>query len=197
MAKKKRRKTPRRLPIKDREIIRHRWTNGEEGKALALEYGVHPKTVYDWVKKEGWTRPGRPKKIPTQDATVQPCVQTDTPQNAQGELLRPQAPAAQPPALVQATGRQLRVAEGVWHIIETFLETLRGQGMPDAPEAAARAIHSLTQSLERLQKVERTALDADTHKDARVSVVIVVPAKQELDAWQSMAVEAVVEEVEE
>ena len=194
MAKKKRRKTPRRLPAHIRTIIQKRWENGETDSTLAGEYGIAPNTIYHWRRKQGWNRPGtKPvQKVPVVDAGQKDFVETNM-----GELLRPEAPAAQPPALVAATGRQLMVAEGVWHIVTRFLDSLQRMDMDKAPEAAARAIHSLTQSLERLQKVERTALDADTHKDARVSVVIVVPAKQELDAWQSMAVEAVVEDVKE
>lgn len=191
--KKRRRKAPKHLKIHEREIVRRRWENGETYASLAREYNVSAKTLYEMHRREGWKRPAprQPEEVPVVTSRQKDFVETNT-----GELLRPQAPTAAPPALVQATGRQLMVAEGVWHIVTRFLDSLQRMDMDKAPEAAARAIHSLTQSLERLQKVERTALDADTHKDTKVSVVIVVPAKQELDEWQSMAIDAVVEDAE-
>ena len=66
------------------------------------------------------------------------------------------------------------------------MDKMGATGPHDRP---SRALTELTQSLERIQKIERLALRMDVGSGPAQAVVIIVPGKSSEEEWTAQAIE--------
>lgn len=187
--------------------MRERYETGTPVLEILQAYGASESTFHWRRKHEGWTRRDTGAAL----AAVAAAAKDPSPENVQqavavlerrvGEHVSSSTPAA------PAAGAVSLEARRTLDLVQTLAERLKR--LLSSPQLVAEAMPlrdrtksllDLANALERLQKIERTAMGLDTGQGgATGTVVIIVPGKQSEEEWtrkslQRQAVDAVEED---
>lgn len=162
--------------------IRERWHEGYPVAWLCEQYGVSESTFYRRRKEWG------PRRCEDGEATK--VVATANAEN-QGEVVTGEHGSTEtgvdlPRERQLATRRHLRHVRTLQRVLNQWYRR------PD--ELTPSDLMRLSQSLERLIKLERTALDMDRSVSQGPQVVIIAPAKQTDEEWHQAAARLISEE---
>lgn len=191
-------KIRRRITLELWNEIRHKWEHGAKSSDLIRTYDIPSATFYKRLHKEGWVQH-------VSDAMIQAITEAakdPSPLNLSRAveavddrrradvmaLARPGlAPAPAGPEaqrLQESAAATLRLADTTLKRVRDLLASkqLHDEALP--LKDRTKAVLDLVNVLERLQKIERTALGMDAGQQAgNVNVVIMVPGKMDEDQW--------------
>ena len=189
----------RRIPPKYKKLteleweeLQIRWEAGESAAALAREFGCSDSTIQKRRRVHGWERVVAPPPRMGQPIEGE-SVNLKYPNNetvAEGgsELLRPDTVAGAPrlpDRAREATSAHLRAAKNLRHRLDQLL----AEPQRHTPENSrlSRTLLEASQTLEKIQRVERVALEMDGLRKPGPAVVILIPDKKPLEEWQAHA----------
>lgn len=169
--------------------IRKQYEAGETIKNLAKAFKRGQSTLYRIAKEQGWVRRcrGYLPALADEDKKTKRVEKAKSGEQLPVELTPQVAMSALDKRREKVTKTQLAVAEKIMAEVDRIfaLPDLGTEGK--APRT--RALNDLTQALERIQKVERIALAMDQPGQSGTQVVIIVPGKDDEEAWAAKAIE--------
>ena len=191
------------------EEIKYQYEMGISPAQLIRDYGLPRSTLYGKIEKAGWKSPAEVAKEAIK-ADKNPEIAAANMVKKTDKLERAMAIAQENTALSnpddirrqKINENHLRIARKLERGIEAML-ALPDLGIEDGSKkfSKSRAYVDLTTCLEKIQKIDRLAMQMDTHRGKMSAVIILAPVKLKDDDWQKHAgvvVDAeVVEEEEE
>lgn len=172
------------------KAIREAYEGGQRQVDICAQFGIHRSTLYDKAREQSWVK-AAPGESALDEHAAGLVARADEVRREHDTLVKGgDAPVA---GLAEdrekANRRHLSMARSIGVEIRAVLKarTIRTCGSP------GRLITELTQSLERLQRIERLALAMDQAHAARVPVVILAPLKASGVVWHETAAKVVTE----
>ncbi len=180
--------------------VREKWEAGASANSLIKGYGIPISTFYRRAKKESWHphcpdgSPGRTNAMPNSliESELVPFREILDTKPASDVLALLPPPDSTPEAarLAESARRALRTLDTILTRVRDSLGSpqLRDEGV--ALKDRTKALLDLCTILEKVQKVERTALGAETDRAGPAgTLVIVVPQKLSEEEWGRQAMQ--------
>lgn len=186
--------------------IQLRYESGQPVLEILKAYGV-PESTFHWRRKrEGWIRRDTAAALqavaaaaknptPNNVSTAVEMLERRTAEHVQ--LMGPDGPAA-PASQSPEARRTLDLVHGLADRLRRLLKSPQLVAEATPLRDRTKALLDLANALERLQKIERTAMGLDTGQaSAAGTVVIVVPGKQSEEEWTRKSLQRNAVDVEE
>ena len=202
MATKLIRKPYQKVPPTTWEMIRRRYESGQSPLLMCQQWGISPSTFFSRCKREGWTRVSGNSADPPQSHLDQPaprasastCSLSARPIDEPFISLEPvlptrggAAPTTPEFASMVASGDALTACHlETANVLRYKLDQMMAaEHVGAGPQGRkSRSLLDLVTALEKLQRIERTALAMDQPgSGACPQVVILVPHKLDEDEW--------------
>jgi hypothetical protein len=197
------------LPIKAWREIRRRYEAGAPTSSLCRAYGVPASTFHNRRRREGWLRelpspqgdadaaavgwsilPGATDQagVAIEGNSTLMARATEKVRTLPNQQASTLPPSGRPPdvhlganSALEVNASHLRLAA---NLRRRVLELIEENDLGAAPGRQSRALTDLATAIERLQRVERKALEMDERgADQRPNVIIVVPTKLSEEEW--------------